>query len=333
MPKKVTVKNRRKWQTLNQKSDEQLKALEEKVHSHYKTAKEEMTKKVKEFLKDYENQNKQNRKKVETGRMTEDKYREWSKEMAFKKEHMKDMTEVLTEDMHNSNLIAAHMINGETPNVYALNRNYSMYMVEDYVKLDTSFTLYNRKSVEILMRDNPKLLPTVKPQKGKDVKWNQRKIRTQITQGILQGESMDDIADRLMKVSDMNESSSIRNARTAVTGAMAMGRLASFVEAQQMGISVQKVWLATPDGRTRHSHALLDLQKKPLEEPFDSILGKINYPGDPDAEDRRNIYNCRCTMISSFEGFDYDMSNRFMDLPDGIEDYEDWIAYHEQAVM
>ena len=86
------------------------------------------------------------------------------------------------------------------------------------------------------------------------------------------------------------------NARTAMTGAQNAGRMETYRKAEELGIEGQKEWLATLDNHTRHAHAMLDGQKRPRDEPFDSELGKIMYPGDPNARPA-NTYNCRCTLL------------------------------------
>ena len=70
-----------------------------------------------------------------------------------------------------------------------------------------------------------------------------------------------------------------------------------------MGVRLKKRWLSTLDGRTRHAHQLLDGQVQPNEKPFQSILGDIMFPGDPNAAPS-NVYNCRCTLIAEVEGVD-----------------------------
>lgn len=69
----------------------------------------------------------------------------------------------------------------------------------------------------------------------------------------------------------------------------------AYKTASDMGIKVRKRWVATKDGRTRHSHQKLDGQTVEWDEPFTSELGKIRYPGDPRAKPA-NVYNCRCTL-------------------------------------
>ena len=92
-------------------------------------------------------------------------------------------------------------------------------------KINTSFTLYNHAAVERLIKENPNLLP-LNPNLDipKDLRWNQQHINSAITQGILQGKSIPDIAKDLQRVTGMDESAAIRNARTAMTGAQNAGK-------------------------------------------------------------------------------------------------------------
>lgn len=66
------------------------------------------------------------------------------------------------------------------------------------------------------------------------------------------------MAARLRGVADMNTRSSIRIARTAITGAENRARVDSYVSANDMGIECEKQWMAALDGRTRDSHRKLD---------------------------------------------------------------------------
>ena len=110
---------------------------------------------------------------------------------------------------------------------------------------------------------------------------------------------MDKIAGRLSKVTGMNETAAIRNARTMVTGAENKGRQDSYARATADGIILERTWIATNDSRTRHSHAVLDGETKQIDTPFSNGL---MYPGDPDGEPSE-VYNCRCTLIAKVKGF------------------------------
>ena len=67
-----------------------------------------------------------------------------------------------------------------------------------------------------------------------------------------------------------------------------------------MGIKVRKEWLATIDGRTRHSHAMLDGKVVDKDKKFEN---GCMFPGDPNGSPEET-YNCRCTLIASVEGVD-----------------------------
>lgn len=67
----------------------------------------------------------------------------------------------------------------------------------------------------------------------------------------------------------------------------------------ELGVKVKKRWMAFLDSHTRDAHADLDGQVAEVEEPFDSLLRPIMYPGDPEAEPA-NVYNCRCTIVYEY---------------------------------
>ena len=74
----------------------------------------------------------------------------------------------------------------------------------------------------------------------------------------------------------------------------------SYVAAEKMGIKVRKEWLATIDGRTRHSHAMLDGEQVDNEKKFSN---GCMFPGDPNGP-ASEVYNCRCTLIAAVDGVD-----------------------------
>lgn len=137
----------------------------------------------------------------------------------------------------------------------------------------------------------------------KDKKWNAKKINAELLQAIENGESISKMSERLMKVTDMDKTAAIRNARTMTTAFENLGRLDGMKKMQDNGIALQKEWLATMDDKTRDSHAELNGQKANIDEPFHSSLGDIMCPGDPNAEPS-NYYNCRCTLLYDIQGFE-----------------------------
>lgn len=74
----------------------------------------------------------------------------------------------------------------------------------------------------------------------------------------------------------------------------------SYAAAEKMGIKLKKEWLATLDGRTRHSHAALDGEKVGTDEKFSN---GCRFPGDPQGRPGE-VYNCRCTMVAALDDVD-----------------------------
>lgn len=83
----------------------------------------------------------------------------------------------------------------------------------------------------------------------------------------------------------------------------------SYVAAQNMGIKLQRKWMAALDNRTRHAHAMLDGVKKALDEPFKADGYEIMYPGDRSAPGYL-VYNCRCTLVAVVDGVDTSNAQR-----------------------
>ncbi|MBQ8340289.1 MAG: hypothetical protein IJY16_07590, partial [Clostridia bacterium] len=81
------------------------------------------------------------------------------------------------------------------------------------------------------------------------------------------------------------------------------GRQDSYERARKDGVMLKRKWIATYDMRTRHAHALLDGQFAEVDEPFESEMGPIMFPGDHTAHPS-NVYNCRCTLGVKYLGFD-----------------------------
>lgn len=293
----------------------------------------DMDEKVKQRLKDFERLRKAKEKQVLSGEITKQDFKAWLEQRAWQDKRFKQMAEVLAHDTLNANKMAASMTNDTIADVFVYNANYATYFVESEIRIDTSFTLYNRESVKNIIENDPSLLPTLNVNASKDLAWNRKRFNNAIVQGILQGESIPKIAKRVQNVTNSNYKAAVRNARTAKTCSQSAGRLIAFSRAEELGIQITKIWIATVDNRTRHSHRYLDGQEVKLNEPFISLYGEINFPGDPDA-DPADVYNCRCTIIASTPNIDIDVTDldaRAYKLPEGIS-YEDWENMHPDTI-
>lgn len=309
----------------HQESDDQLKELEKQLEKEYKNAYNEMRAKTNGYLRQFKEQEAAKLKLVKAGELSESEYLDWRRRQMLLGHQFDELVKDLSYDMTHTNEIASAMINGNAYQAFADNHNYGAYEVCKGTGEALRFDIYNKEAVERLVKDNPKLLPKSRVDIPKDMRWNERHIRSALTQGILQGDSIPNIAQRLKQVTTMSDSAAVRNARTMTTAAESAGRMEAYKEAEEMGIEMEKVWIATLDDRTRDAHIELDGVAVPLDSYFENSIGKIFEPADPNA-DPENVYNCRCTMISQVKGRPKDLSGRAMSDSLGDMTYDEWKA-------
>ena len=284
-------------------TDEKLEEMEKRLSAIYSRAEKEIQKTADEYFSKFAKQDEAKRKLLEQGKITEDEYKKWRKGKVMYGKRFTEMKEQCAKQLLNVNQTALAYVNGELPEVYALNYNALAESVDGVGGY--SFTLVDADTVRNLAVTDTSLLPKKEPNPAKDIPWNMKKINSETLQGILQGESMDKIAKRILNVQKMNETQAIRAARTLVTGAENKGRLDSYKRAEADGIIMQKEWLSSDQpGRTRDWHLpnafeslIVDTDK-----PFKNSLGDIMFPGDPSAHGA-NVWNCRCSMAAVVKGF------------------------------
>ena len=265
----------------------------------YREAWDDLEKTVIDYFAAFEKRDEEKKKLIGTeinGKIwTEEDYLQWRLNQIGRGERLDDLAVKVAERYTKANEVAVSYVNDATPSVYSLNRNYAAYTIEK-VAGNIGFTLWDESTVKRLIKDDPDVMPYYPKERaikrGRDLKYGQKQIKKSVTSGILQGKSVGKIAKDLQaRVSEMNRSSAVRAARTAITSAQNGGRMDSYKSASDMGIKVRKRWVATKDGRTRHAHQKLDGQTVDWDESFTSELGKIRFPGDPRAKPA-NVYNC-----------------------------------------
>ena len=278
-------------------TDKKLEEMERRLSAIYSEAQRDIQKKADEYFDKFKKADEEKRKLVKQGKLTEEEYKTWRQNKIMYGKRFTAMKEDIAKQLLNVNQTATAYINGELPEVYTLNYNALAETVDGVGGY--SFTLTDRDTVKHLATTDKSLLPFRELDPAKDIPWNMKKINAETLQGILQGESMDKISKRLRNVQEMNRTQAIRSARTIVTGAENKGRQDSYARAEADGIILQKEWLATNDGRTRHSHAALDGAIVDQDKKFDNGL---MYPGDPSGRPEE-VYNCRCTLVAKVNGF------------------------------
>ena len=304
----------------HEQTEKMLGTVEKRIHAAYSKAYAEMKAKLKEAGAEYESELIKAKKSLSA-----EEFKEWNKEQLAKQQWISDMADSLGADLEACEEIAAKIVSKSNEDVYALNANAALYEVESGTGLGTSFQLVDHSTVERLMRDNPQLYPTPKVKKGKSSAWNARHVRSAITQGILQGESIDKIATRISEPTGMSMGSAIRVARTATTGAENGGRVDYYRKcAHELGIAILKKWMSTEDARTRPGHAARNGVSIPIDDEF---APGLSFPGDPRGQGLE-IYNCRCTLVA-----DMPEAKAFADAADKSlkgKGFEEWKGRKER---
>lgn len=295
------------------------KEMYARMHAEYQVAKKEIEKDFAKFIKDFVATNKRMLKQVEDGIITKDAYQVWYQQQVLHSNWAKGMIDQLSSDLTKADINAMKVADDAIPSFMAESENLSKYRIARMTGDDVSFSLVNERAVKATMDRN--LLPVVDPERA--MKWNTRRVRSAITQGVIQGKSMEDVAKNIQKVAGVNDKIAMRDARTAINGAENAGTLDAYKEAEALGLKITKVWLATMDDVTRDSHVQMDGEEVGIDEKFSNDL---EYPCDPNG-DPSEVYNCRCTMITKIDGEEIDMSGRINKTK---MSYKEWKDAHKR---
>lgn len=308
-------------------TDSRQRAIEQRMHAIYRAAQAEIIEQLDAHTKRQNAQTRVKLAQVKAGKLSEEEFNKWQAGQMFTGKQWKDKVTSIATTLLTANQQANSIIEGEKRAVFGENATFQSYRLEHDANLDMSFGVYDSATVTRILRDDPTLLKPREIDEEKDIEWNRRNVTHAVAQGIIQGDSIQQIAKRIAKnTASKNEAAMTRYARTAMTSAQNAGRMEVMQEASEMGIQVRKLWIATLDERTRDAHQELDGQTAEINEPFDSMLGPIDYPGDPKADDA-NIWNCRCTLGYEYKEYPKANSTRRDNISgEEIEDmtYKEW---------
>lgn len=132
---------------------------------------------------------------------------------------------------------------------------------------------------------------------GEDTKDLKKHIRVQISRGIANGSTWNEVADELthkMKSPFKKaKNNAMRIVRTEGHRIQMTSQIDACQQAKKKGADVVKQWDSTLDGRTRSSHASVDGEIRELDEEFSNGL---MMPGDPNGA-AAEVCNCRCVLL------------------------------------
>lgn len=311
------------------KTDKELIELERTLTHEYNDAYKGISKKLGAYLAGFEERDKALRDALKNGTypelegasagMTpEEHYKQWRLAQIGRGKRMEKMRDEVAKTLTNTNRTAADIINEKTPGVFSLNHNFTAYQIEKQVGKGVAFNLYNEQAVKNLLKgENHTEFRTLKVNPKRDYEWNQKKVQSALTSGILQGKSIPEMSDSFLEVMKSNKQAAVRNARTAVTSAQNAGVVEACKKAKEMGIEVQMQWRSAHDGRVRDSHAHLDGVRINVDEIFPN---GCRYPADPQGRPAE-VYNCRCTLLKILPKY----NGKTIESKNTEADYKAWM--------
>ena len=157
----------------------------------------------------------------------------------------------------------------------------------------------NQEQVVKALQTDSKISQGLYTRMGEDVQYLKRSIRAELSRGVAQGSTWNEIAGRI--ANGMNSpyrkalNRTILIARTEGHRIQQQSALDAQYRAKEKGADIVKQWDSTLDNRTRPHHRRLDGQIRELDEPFEVDGLKAAAPGQfgRAAED----CNCRCCLL------------------------------------
>lgn len=164
-----------------------------------------------------------------------------------------------------------------------------------------------------------------------------KSIRNEVSRGISNAYSYQDIARNINNSMGIGLNKSIRIARTEGHRVNQQSTYDAMEKAKKKGANVVKQWDATLDAKTRTSHQQVDGEIRELDEKFSNGL---RFPGDPQGS-AAEVINCRCVLLQRArwaldvdeletlkqraEYFDLDKTDNFDDFRTKYYDASDFI--------
>lgn len=156
---------------------------------------------------------------------------------------------------------------------------------------------------------------------------------TEIVNGLFSGESYAQISKRLSDYTEADYKRALRIVQTESGRVRSETTQIGYQKAEKLGVGMQKRWLATLDGKTRHDHRYLDGQTVDVDEDFHDSGGHTA-SGPRLFGIAREDVNCRCTTIAVVDGIEPELRrNNETGKNEKYRTYAEWRAGKEHEVV
>ena len=273
-------------------TDEKLEEMEKRLSAIYSRAEKTVQKKMADYAKSIDEKSAELLQAYKDAE-TEDEKRKAKRayirfyRQVVKSKEFASLSANVADDLYKANVEASAYINSQTPSIYALNYNYINAEMAKDIDGFTPQEITDKEAEEYSGYTQQTI------DRKKDTDWNKDNLKKSVLAGslLLLG------AYAIMKRSangavEKNRNSASMHNSGMGTDAENKARLDGMYRAEDMGNSIKKIWIATLDNRTRHSHAMLDGKDVALDELFDNGLMR---PRDPNGVPEE-VCNCRCSL-------------------------------------
>jgi len=159
---------------------------------------------------------------------------------------------------------------------------------------------------------NPKVIEAAIYNPFDPLKWSDRlrehtrlldrRIREEITQGLIQGKPYSEMARRIKDPMDKTAYKAVRIIQTECHRVQVDGRLSAFDDAEDAGVEFSRIWTATLDDATREEHQDMDGEEANEDGYFDLDGDMVRGPGLTGIAE--HDINCRCNVIAQIKGYE-----------------------------
>ena len=151
----------------------------------------------------------------------------------------------------------------------------------------------NQEQIISAITLNSKLSEPLYNALGYNVDYLKTSVRQEISRGIAQSLSYQEIARNIKNTTKVDYNKSLRIAKTEGHRIQCESAYNVQVRAKEKGADIVKQWDSTLDSRTRESHQKLDGEIVEVNKKFSNGL---MYPGDPNGV-ASEVVNCRCALL------------------------------------
>ena len=213
------------------RTDQKLAAMEKRLTQIYSRAHGEISEKWAAYVNSHQERAKPLYDAIQAATTPDEKkkaqadFSRYVNNVIRDNQRYQDLTAQFAANLTNVNKTAQAYINGQLPEIYAINYNEIGSQIKKQVK-GYSFDVVNQDVVKRLATENKTLLPYKTVDEKKTIRWNTKKVNAEVTQGIIQGDSIPDIAKNQVEHQEGERRSNARH----YTGRQHPGHCEAFKE-------------------------------------------------------------------------------------------------------